>query len=1668
MSKACVFIPKKGKKTFRELKGALGHSLAASVFNASNNIKFQNKHNLELDSEGMATLDSIIHCKTIQRYIGDENTSKIMSKGQPHLEDNLYNVQVLNRQMKEFNSNHKEEVSYVDYDKEGKITLRVVPRTKANEDIAFYQEKIQNLNNTLVSLLEGTGITLGQLNAIETAAGRVGETNFAHLQNTAKELLDVVRVANNMEGHYAISEEVSHLLIGLFRDHPLIQRGIGTLSKEANARKILGDEYEAVADYQNGNETLIAEEALGKMLRQAVANELDTSSTSLPLFTRIFNFIKSIFKKINPFSMERELLSTEGNLSSFAKDVLGGKLKITNERKAKAQRLASFNALSKHVQAQTKVLRELRDSNFKQAALTQNLIDRDDFTEKSKARQFAEEASKVITEKLEAGETLDAIASFLDLATTDLERYYEQLQIIDNYDTEDKFTILANVFSKLRQFAKPLDNLETVTTEAYLQDEDVEKQKFLAEANKSDIEEYEAPSEEEFDKNNQLDTEKLSTKNKAEAIVDNSQKYKLSEDKKYYVNTKTGEKFLRVTELINTDEYTATLSSKFDENSPYKTPSTNIGTGFDELVRDFFSDRFDWDSDAKEYLVDGDKHLDEVYPNASKEQLTKFVHQLVRFKKKLAKEGITIIPRDVTVSGIVKVMDSNGKIHNVRVAGTLDLIGYDKHGNWHIYDMKTHRADKVNKQHIIKWEKQLSLYKAFIEQQYGIKVKSTSIIPIKVSYPKPKGDGGTAIYTERNKKVDGYNGTKDNQLLVNGEEFKEAFPYMETVIPLQDRSMKFNYKKLSGDKTGGLKDTKAALQDSVSATRRLYKQLDNTFSNTAMQEFIKFLKPIIGDYVKVNEGGAVKNVSIESVLSGETALKDIGFMEQYFVTMSDMSNPMLNVFDAIYKRAKGYARFDTIDDANEIMALGKEFEARGLTNYDFMFEKGKHRYINHLVINGKDYSYNWQAYVEDRANFIRVLNDKYGAITDIESDEAKAKAKERAAWLKEHQLNVKDIETGKWYTIPNNKYYPSAYNQLSGIQREFLDRWMELKGKLDLKLGPNKTTLTNTIKIRKSGIERIKDVTSGNFRTILEQCKSDFLKSFDDGINYGTGIQGFNGEEVMRLPLFYVHSKNGNDEDLSTDVISTLIAYADMANNYAQLNKIVNAMEIGKNTYLGNSKISTEDNKGRIRQERFHIGGRTIVNPLYLPTGTSRVTQALEQFFNSKLYGRTYQDLGETAGVDNNKIAATLLKLGSMVQLGFNGLANAANVMTGVSMQNIEAVAHEFFSAKDLAKADSEFTKNLMSYLGDIGQRTQKSKLALYMEYFNVKKDFDKRKKSVRFNNKTIPTRIIGPSIQFLGQEAGDFWLYNRSAIAILMNIETKRKDGTKSNLWDDIEIVPINAAHPEYGNKLQIRKGTTINGKEVTKEDILNATNKINYVNDHLFGIYDNDASIAARSTIWGKFIMQYRDWIPTALIYRFQGRRYNYMKGDYAEGYYRTGASFLWQIAKDVKNGESFFTAKNKEWQQLTEDQKANVRRCICEVTQWISMGVVASILGALLKGANKRNRNKEGYLLALAYYMSRREVRELGALVPFGMPTEGLSMINSPVANANVIKSIGNLATLLGPSNYMDEIQSGDFKGHSSAYRALVKSPATLYYRNIKNMMDPAKAAQYYDNN
>lgn len=268
-------------------------------------------------------------------------------------------------------------------------------------------------------------------------------------------------------------------------------------------------------------------------------------------------------------------------------------------------------------------------------------------------------------------------------------------------------------------------------------------------------------------------------------IQSDSKNVQLTDDKKYYLIG--GTKYARVTSIIQADAE----GEKFDENSKWITPSTNIGTGFDELGRDFMSGRITRNSRGN-YEVKG-VPVEEVYPNIDGAHATAYLNQWSELKGKLDKRGIHIIPREVVVKGQLNIKDKDGGDHTINVAGTLDLLGYDDKGNWYIFDMKTHRSNNTDSK-IPKWSRQLSLYKKFLEAEYGIKVKALAIIPTKVNYPEPTD---TDIYGVDTNKPYLYNGVESNQLTLHGKIYKDSNPVMGKMIALTETNPNIQLDKLS-------------------------------------------------------------------------------------------------------------------------------------------------------------------------------------------------------------------------------------------------------------------------------------------------------------------------------------------------------------------------------------------------------------------------------------------------------------------------------------------------------------------------------------------------------------------------------------------------------------------------------------------------------------------------------------------------------------------------------------------------------------------------------------------------------------------------------------------------------------------------------------------------------
>ena len=317
-------------------------------------------------------------------------------------------------------------------------------------------------------------------------------------------------------------------------------------------------------------------------------------------------------------------------------------------------------------------------------------------------------------------------------------------------------------------------------------------------------------------------------------IIQDGEKVHLTPDELYYLNDKNDEISVRVTSAIQADDDNLDADGnphRFYPNSPWVTPSTNIGTGVDEFVRDFFLDKLTEMSEEE---------LEQNYPNATGEDLAAFRQQLDEFRKGLRNgtiipgKKITIVSRDIKANGYVDVKMPDGSTKKLSVNGTLDLLGYDQDGKFYIFDMKTVHSNGylTDVEKGKKWNRQLQLYKQFLEARYGIEVADCYIIPIKVEYDTPVGAtykdgsdmGGTAEYTVKNPELKTeYDNPNRTQLMQNGVEFKEAQPSLQPILKKRPTPGSIQYKNLDSN-------AQAVLDGKVTADT--YKNQNGTNTTT--------------------------------------------------------------------------------------------------------------------------------------------------------------------------------------------------------------------------------------------------------------------------------------------------------------------------------------------------------------------------------------------------------------------------------------------------------------------------------------------------------------------------------------------------------------------------------------------------------------------------------------------------------------------------------------------------------------------------------------------------------------------------------------------------------------------------------------------------------------------
>lgn len=819
---------------------------------------------------------------------------------------------------------------------------------------------------------------------------------------------------------------------------------------------------------------------------------------------------------------------------------------------------------------------------------------------------------------------------------------------------------------------------------------------------------------------------------------------------------------------------------------------------------------------------------------------------------------------------------------------------------------------------------------------------------------------------------------------------------------------------------------KEKLQDSLDEFSGLIARLGSDWAEVSKDEFARFLQPFEGESISMTIRGERKQYNIRELL--DYIEKDISIVERWTDAMADSTDPILRIYDSIVKDQKNKARYNTINNEKQILMYSKRLEDAGIRNTDFMYEKTSDGRITGNFVT----RYNW--------------GDYYAALSKYAKSLPKDMDREEKSILISRWKRANTDKKGN----PIEKYYNPQYDaiQKNAAMKEYYDYIMELKRKLDYRLPAKYVRFNKAPQIRRDFLERA--MSKGNkFQYLWESIKDNLVRREDD-TEFAYARQDFEGNQIYTLPIYYTRPLKDKG-DLSTDCTSTMIAYAAMANDYAAMNDVIDALETGR-TILAERRVA-QTRGGKIMREVLN----KIPSNLTKKGDVANFMARLNDFMEMQVYGNQMKDEGTVAGVDVGKAVNMLNKLQSYGTTALSLLTGTANLAQNVVISNIEAISGQFFNKSELAKADWEYTKLLPQYLSELGNRIQTSKMALFAEKFNVLQDYKQHVRGIDWDRKTWFSRFFKEDTLWFTTSAGDHYTQMRTALALAMRYKLQDKNGKPISLYDALEVQYLDKDHPEYGANLVIKEGVTDqDGNPINNKYFGDFSKKVRGINNKLYGIYNQEDKNAMQSRALGRLLMMYRNWMRPLWLKRYGVERYNYDTNTFEEGYYRTLWNFLNTLRKDLKKGELDIV---KEWHNLSDTQKSGIYRGLAEIATFLSlMGIIA-----VLKGTPDDD-DKDDWLTEYITYSIMRLKSDLGSLMPGPtMLDEGLRLFDNPFAAIRILKNTRQLLNLFDPDTWTTEIDQGIYKGYTQAEKILLQ--LVPFIRQFMNLFNPEEPTKWY---
>ena len=867
-----------------------------------------------------------------------------------------------------------------------------------------------------------------------------------------------------------------------------------------------------------------------------------------------------------------------------------------------------------------------------------------------------------------------------------------------------------------------------------------------------------------------------------------------------------------------------------------------------------------------------------------------------------------------------------------------------------------------------------------------------------------------------------------NNIPQTGTELEKAFG---TARILQDiKSLKEQYYPL----VSALADEHLTIDESIGQTdidnirqtakdlKEFFDKKERVLDNLTESTMINLMTQIMGNTAP--NGQAMINVI--RMAAADSSISD------YLYSVGRASNPIIAAMGTIIRNAQD-SRDGIMNNMSLRIRRATDKLYKSGSDSSFMYEDDGH------IISDID----WGLYKAARTAHIKDLYrqglrgfDLKQAIEDWED----ANTEDR----------VVDNTNGRTERVPDHQYR-KPFPQLTQAQQEYYNEMMQLKGEIGSLLPAYAQKQYLPPQLRRNMLDAlgqakdVKDVAKAlrnkfeNAWKIREDDENYNMNGIIDGDEYQITEGAFDNTPLRQIPIFFVNKVE--QDELLKNFSSGIAALAGTAVNYDAMSNIAQVVE-----FIGDF---TKGQAARDKDPKADIienGLIRIFKNLNKWGKNVNTAGLIDGFISQHIYGQRL-DPGQP-GYKWSKLLQNIIGYTSFKGLSTNIKGAFSNYLVGEFQMMIEAGAGEFYGFKDYAWAHSRLFggSGVGGEVAELLTNNMNHKGTLFREMFDpIQENFSDKSHTKYY--KSAFRQLVSHDCSFIGYSSGEYLIHYVNMYSILHNTKVLL-NGKKTSLYDAFELT-----NKQDGNaELRLKTGVTmLDGSAVTPEYIESIRKKIRYANQTTHGSMNTEDKGLIHQKLWGRAVMQFRQWMVEHYSRRFRKRHFDASLGMDREGYWQSFYQYMlnedtkdeWKdgsklnaVGMFMKDYMTFLFRAQSQWHNLDEMQKYNVKRVHTEMMMYFALLGLSFALGEPDK------HKKEFWRRWWIYQVKRMILDTEGSMPHYRFFSSALTILQSPMAGVNTVNSL--MYTFYGLTNgdITTDIKSGDHKGENKYWRNIKK--------------------------